>query len=84
MNNYTVDGYKRTSQPAARKLFEQGKTFYIQSCNMMPINPWQSAHAVDPQHCKDNDYTFDNFVNNYEYYHTDNERGLYSSFYIKE
>ena len=70
MDNYTVDGYKRISKAAARKLFDQGKTFYIQSCNMMPVNPWQSAMEIAPERYYEDNIPFDSMVNNYENYNT--------------
>jgi len=83
MNAITMNGYERISKAKARKLFEQGKTIYIQSCNMTPVNPWQSAHEIDPAHYKEENYSFDSMVNNYEYYNTDCERGYYAAFYVK-
>jgi hypothetical protein len=82
----------KINKPKARKLFNEGKPFYVQSCNMTPINPWQSAYLYDSDniqdwknHCNMLQTTtpaFDSLVNNYEYYNCDHERGRYSSFYI--
>jgi len=83
MNRYTIDGYERISKAAARKLFDQGKTFYIQSCNMRPVNVWQSAYEINPEQCKENGDSFSDVVNSYEYYNTDSQRGRYAAFYIK-
>ena len=30
----------------ARKLFLEGKKVFLQSCNMEPFNPWQSAYEI--------------------------------------
>ena len=84
MNAITMNGYQRISKAKARKLFAAGKTFYIQSCNMKPVNPWQSAMEIDSGHYKEESWSFDMVVNDYEYYNTDYERGYYAAFYVKE
>jgi hypothetical protein len=83
MNKYDDGKYKRISKAAAKKLFEQGKTFYIQSCNMRPENVWQSAYEVEPQRIIEDGDTFTDFVNSYRYYNSDHERGYYPAFYIR-
>lgn len=84
MNQINMDGYERITKTAAKKLFSTGKTFYIQSCNFIPVNMWQSAMEIDPIRYQDESMSFDSMVNNFEYYNCgDNERGYYSSFYVK-
>lgn len=78
-----MNGYTRISKAAARKLYNKGEAFYIQSCNMTPVNPWQSAVEVDGEKYYEDNIPFESMVNNFEHYNTDYERGYYASFYVK-
>lgn len=46
--NLTIDGkrYEQVSKPTARKLFAQGREIYLNSCNLMPGNVWQSLCRI--------------------------------------
>ena len=54
---------KRINKRIARKLFEQGKEFYMQSCNMHFNSMWQSAYCVTADNI--NEYKWDVRFSNY-------------------
>lgn len=68
----------RINKTAARKLFNEGKEFWITPCNMRPecgllmLESWQSQFG-----------SFDKLYNNFVYYNCDNERGRYPAFYVE-
>ena len=68
----------------ARRLYEQGKTIYLQSCNMRFNNMWQSACPVSHETRAWDEQTFDSIVNEYTYYNCDHERGKYPTFFVKK
>jgi len=39
---------KQISKRTARKLYASGEEVYLQSCNMMPFNMWQSVCPITP------------------------------------
>ena len=63
----------KVNKRAARKLFEEGKPFYIVGDNVNSyhiIGGWGLGYRCNPQQAKDHDYgnTFDDVVRNFEYY----------------
>lgn len=68
----------------ARRLYEQGKTIYLQSCNMRFNTMWQSACPISKESGQWGEHTFDSLVNEYIYYNCDQERGKYPCFFIKK
>lgn len=67
----------------ARRLYEQGKTIYMQSCNMMFNTMWQSACPINKERaawCE----TFDSVVNAFKHYNCDHERGKYPNYFVKK
>lgn len=68
----------------ARRLYEQGKTIYLQSCNMRFNNMWQSACPMNKESCQWGERTFDSLVNEYTYYNCDHERGKYPNYFVKK
>lgn len=74
---------ERISKRQARKLFDAGETVYMQSCKFHPFGMWSQAYSVNKN--QDNmiyaPETFDNIVNNFEYYNCSYEQGYYASFY---
>ena len=68
----------------ARRLYEQGKTIYLQSCNMRFNTMWQSAYPMSKESCQWGEHTFDSLVNEYIYYNCDQERGKYPNFFVKK
>lgn len=69
----------------ARRLYNEGKQVYLQSCNMRFNSMWQSACCVSKktkQWCSDLD--FDRIVNEFVFYNCDNERGSYANFFVRK
>ena len=63
----------------ARKLFNNGKSFYMVSCKMRP------EFAIKINDSRINAFrTFDNLINHFSYYNCDYARGYYPAFYIEE
>ena len=81
MNAISMGGYTRISKRAASKLYNTKTRVYICACKLRPDNMWQPAIEVKKS---DYDFDFSNYVNEFEYYNCDNERGKYASFYIKD
>jgi len=79
---------KQVSKPTAKKLYEQGKTVYLQSCKFHPFGVWSQATPINKEDNKghmnwaENDALFANRVNSFEYYNCSNEQGRYSHFYV--
>lgn len=73
--------FTRIRKPAARKLFNEGKAFWIVARNMRPecgllIND-DFYENVD---CND----FEKLINSFTYYNCDHERGYYPAFYTDD
>lgn len=68
----------------ARRLYEQGKTIYLQSCNMRFNTMWQSACPISKSTEQWEEQDFDKTVNEYTYYNCDCERGKYPNFFVKK
>ena len=68
----------------ARRLYEQGKTIYLQSCNMRFNTMWQSACPISKPTEQWEEQDFDKTVNEYTCYNCDRERGKYPNFFVKK
>jgi hypothetical protein len=68
----------------ARRLYEQGKTIYLQSCNMRFNTMWQSACPINISDKWSDADSFDGIVNDYVYYNCDHERGKYPNYFVKK
>lgn len=68
----------------ARRLYEQGKTVYLQSCNMRFNTMWQSACHISKDNERWAEQDFDKIVNEYTYYNCDRERGKYPNYFVKK
>lgn len=75
---------KQVNKTVARKLYNKGIDVYLQSCNMLFNNVWQSAARINKNNPDYNTYSFDTLVNEYTYYNCDNERGKYPCFFVDE
>lgn len=74
---------KQIDKRMARKLYGQGKEFWITACNMRPeYGLLVNAKVYDPDHYLS--IKFDDLYNNFCYYNCDNERGRYPRFYVEE
>lgn len=71
--------FTRISKSTARKMFNDGKEFWITACNMRPVN------GVFIYSFTHNDFpTFEKLYNAFHYYNCDNERGRYPAYYIEQ
>ena len=86
-----IDGWKRVSKKAARKLYNEGQTIRVCPHKVNPANEFYPlsydmalADVFDPEPY-DWEKEFDTRVNRFEYYNCQyNELGKYSAFYVKE
>lgn len=70
--------YTRIRKPTARKLFAEGKSFWIVPCNLRPefgllING-DTLHSASWE-------DFEKFLNCFIYYNCNNDSGRYPAFY---
>ena len=80
MNQIKIDNYTRISKQAARARHNAGQPCYAIPCKLHPENMWQRPAPVpvyEPQGA-----TFDEWLNAFEYYNCDAERGRYTAFYV--
>ena len=70
---------ERISKRAARKLYENGESVYMQSCKFHPLGGWEKGMEIP----NIGESTFDAMVNSFEYYNCSYEQGYYASFYKK-
>lgn len=90
MNKVEMNGYKRITRKEAEKLWNENKTFYIDSNKMVPGNTWGTTQEIAGERMQERKEAFaftstpfKSFVNNFQYYNCDNERGRYAAFYVK-
>lgn len=73
---------QQVQKRTAKKLFESGETIYLQSSNFHPFGVWSTCYDCNKDNVNNNGETFENIVNNFEYYNCqNNETGKYSTFY---
>jgi len=76
----------KINKSEARKLFNQGKNIYILPCKVVLKNPWVQPMKVNNKNNEDSKIyttqTFDQIVNNFEYYNTGSQLGYYAAYYI--
>lgn len=70
---------ERINKRVARKLFNEGKTFWITACNMRP----ECGLLMNAGTYENELADFDIFVNSFTYYNCNNETGRYPAFYIE-
>lgn len=70
---------ERINKRVARKLFNEGKTFWITACNMRP----ECGLLMNAGTYENELVDFDTFVNSFTYYICCNETGRYPAFYIE-
>ena len=72
---------KKITKVTARKLYNEGKEFWITACNMRPETGILIGSASFERMA---DIPFDTMVNSFTYYNCDNERGRYPAYYVEE
>ena len=73
--------YKRINKTAARNIYTAGGVVYVVPC-LVPIkgSVWITAGEIISGLYPDR--TFDQIINEYEYYNCNNELGRYTAYYI--
>ena len=74
---------KRINKRVARKLFNEGKEFWIVPRLQDPLHWGNLINFKGTANYYDGYTSFDALVNAFEYYNCDNERGTYSAFYME-
>lgn len=75
---------KQVNKTTARKLYNEGKTIYMHSCNMTLNNPWTSPYDININGRYGLANTsFDSMVLDFQYYNCDAERGKYANFFVE-
>lgn len=76
---------RQINKTRARKLYDQGKTIYLQSCKMVFNSMWQSACPINKERESwgEKGETFDSVVDAFTYFNCDNERGKYPCFFVE-
>lgn len=95
MTAVTVNGYRRVTKQAARRLYESGKEIFLCPVRLLPGGYWSPEIRVQintrPVISGDGftnivprDRTFEAVVNCFTYYNClNNETGRYAAFYVK-
>lgn len=75
--------YARIRKDVARRLFNEGRTIYLTPSNIAASdsNLWIKPYPISNQR---NSKSFDNIVNEFEYYNCNRELGYYTNFWINE
>lgn len=81
-SHYLGSMIQQIQKRTARKLFNDGKTVYLQSSKMRFDNFWQQPADINKSRASYGE-TFDTICNAYEHYNCDNERGKYAHFFVK-
>lgn len=79
MNIIETTNYIRISKVAARKMYEQGQTFFMTPARFHPESPWGLLYEVS-----DFSKPFERLLNAFCYYNCSNEAGRYPAFYIQK
>lgn len=74
---------KRINKRTARKLFNEGKEFWIVSRFQDPLRWGVLVNYKSNANYYAGYSSFDSLVNAFEYYNCDSERGTYSAFYVE-
>lgn len=69
---------KQVSKPSAKKLFNEGKSIFIQTSKFHPLGVCSQALQMDNK-----ESTFEEIVNSFKYYNCSNEAGKYVTFYLR-
>jgi hypothetical protein len=70
---------KQVNKTTAKKLYDSGKTIYLNAANMRLNNCWTSPMPLDNSAGE----KFKTMINEYEYYNCCNERGTYANFFTE-
>lgn len=75
--------YTRVRKDVARRLFNEGRTIYLTPSNIAASdsNIWVKPYPISNQRSRK---SFDDIVNEFEYYNCNYELGYYTNFWINE
>ena len=83
MKKYTFynDGktFERITKKKAINAYNSGVPVFLCPVKMRPFTPWHLESYVD----KSSGRSFDNTVNEFEFYNCNRETGMYTAFYIQ-
>lgn len=79
MNKIITKNYERAQKRTAERLYNEGENIYIIGCNMHPENLWEAPTMINNVTGR----SFEQILNEVEYYNCDSDRGHYLSYYIK-
>lgn len=77
----TGEKVRQVNKAQARRAYEEGRTVWLNSCNMKPDNMWQYPCPIAKGEW--DGATFDNTVRDYICYNCDSERGYYPNYFIE-
>ena len=80
MRNITANGYKRITKQAAERLYKAGQPVLFCPVNLRPGGMWGNGCII----AKKEGRTFEQDVNEFEFYNCSSETGNYTAFYVKE
>ena len=75
--------FKRINKRLARKLFASGKSFYIIAHKMRPGGPFHMGMTIHAANALKENWSFDQYINNFMYYNCSWETGYYPAFYLE-
>lgn len=71
----------RINKTKAKRVYQFGKPVAVVPHKMHPFNPYTGAYFTDVNQCEN--YTFEEFINSFEYYNCGlPECGKYAAYYI--
>lgn len=71
---------KKINKAIARRMYNEGKEFWITACNMRP----ECGILINSRYYQFKDDSFDKVVNAFTYYNCNPETGRYPAYYIVE
>lgn len=78
--NQYGEKFRRVNKREARNLASKNIAIGVCACNMNPFSMWCTCIWFNPA---DDDMTFDQFVNWFEYYNCSAETGYYAAYYVE-
>lgn len=74
----------RVRKSAARKLYVAGAEVVMVSCKLYPFGGWSPGYSVRKSNidAREDGWTFDKLVDNYQSYNSSYEEGYYPAFYV--
>lgn len=74
---------KQVNKVLARRLYNEGKTIFLNACNMRINNMWTTPCPISKGNEAWSGDSFDGRVNEYQWYNCDNERGKYANYFVE-